>query len=94
MGFKDFRVQSRNVQWGIEIEGEDLRFEDINCGSLLRIADAMEIISKQYTALLAEVEKYRQWWNEGLTDKRIMIHQIAGLKEYIRRLQNDIKRKN
>jgi|SRR5690625_310104 len=41
MSFKNYRQQSRDVQWGCNQAG-NLTLEQINAGSLLRIADATE----------------------------------------------------
>lgn len=40
MGFLNYRKQSREVQWGSD--GSGMTLEQINAGSLLRIADALE----------------------------------------------------
>ena len=55
MPFKSYRDESRNTNWGTEGEGMDLN--QINAGSLLRIADATEAMAREHNRLIQR-EKY------------------------------------
>ena len=38
--------------------------EDINCGSLQRIADATELMAKNYQSLINDRDNYQKWYRE------------------------------
>jgi hypothetical protein len=50
--FQGYRQQSRDIQWGSK--DENLTIDQINCGSLLRIADAAEHIAENHRKLTEE----------------------------------------
>ena len=54
MNWKSYRQQSRDIQWGTN--GDSLSIEQVNCGSLLRIADATELMAKRYEELIQKAE--------------------------------------
>ena len=49
MSFKNYREESQKI-WGSS-EGAQLNIEQINCGAILRIADATEKMASNYIAL-------------------------------------------
>lgn len=51
MSLKNFRSQSRDVQWAHDAD-KTSSLEQINCGSLLRIADAAEKMALRFTELI------------------------------------------
>ena len=87
MGFKNYRKESRDKQWGQDQE-ENLTSDQINCGTLLRIADATELISKSYISLLDEIERFRLAYETERIENKILQHKIAGLKGWIRRIRS------
>jgi len=44
------------------IPGESATMEETNCGSLERIADACELMAKNYLELQQRAEQYKQWF--------------------------------
>jgi chromosome segregation ATPase len=65
MSYRDFRKQSRDICWGTSDEGMTL--EQINCGSLLRIADATEKmcqdrekLERDYHYMRGQRDRYRE----------------------------------
>lgn len=66
MTFKNYRQQSRDVNWGIRSDRDGLSLEQINTGSLLRIADATEKmcldrekLERDYKYMRDERDRYR-----------------------------------
>ena len=64
MSFKDYRKESR-ASWGAD-QDRNLSIEQINCGALLRLADATELMCKDreklerdYAYMRAERDRYR-----------------------------------
>lgn len=63
--FKSYREGSR-ANWGKSLnEGENLNPEDIHLGAVLRIADAVEIMTKDRVQL----EKDLRWYKERNHEK-------------------------
>lgn len=79
--FKNFRTESRDTSWGANTD--KLTLEQINAGSLLRIADAAEAMSKNHKDLVAEIERLKHsrdyWQEEAQGQKRT----AAGLRGVI-----------
>ncbi len=87
MIFKPYKEQSR-FNWGANLEEkQELNLDQINCGALLRIADAVEIISKNYSDLLADNEFYKKRTKEMYLEEKRLAKRIAGLQGYINRLK-------
>ena len=78
---KDYRQSSRE-NWGISGE---VNQETLKVGALLRIADALEIVSKNYNSLISDRDFYKRRYLEEseCNDKNKRI--IAGLRGYIKR---------
>lgn len=66
MAFKSYREQSK-VDWGTE--SDSLTAEQIQTGALLRIADAVEKVAADYTA----IRNSRDYWQT-----RAIAHWTAG----------------
>lgn len=69
--FKDYRVKSRET-WGTREDG--LSTEQINTGNMLRIADALEMISSGLTRVIT---------NNEYLEKRI--NQLESSRNYYKR---------
>ena len=51
------------MDWGSEVEaGQVITLEQINCGAILRIADALESIAQIYRVLIDERNRYKSWY--------------------------------
>lgn len=87
MTFKNYRDQSRNVQWGTNSDSDSLSFEGINCGSLLRIADSMEVVAKEYNAILADMKFYQKRYHELLDKVERLKRSNAALRGVITKMK-------
>lgn len=87
MPLKSYREQSRNINWGTDKTGNSLTLEQINCGSLLRIADAAEIMAKNHQQLIDERDRYKQWYEQERKTNQRLLNSNAGLRGYIKRLK-------
>lgn len=61
--------------------------EQINIGSLQRIADATEVMAKNYIELQRELEKYKRWYQEEVQRVSHRDKIIAGLRGHITKLK-------
>lgn len=60
MGLKNYKEESRK-NWGKNLlEGEDLSNEDLTLGAILRIADATELMAKNFLQLQKENNHLRK----------------------------------
>jgi hypothetical protein len=88
MPFKDYRQQSRDCQWGTEsVYG--LTAEQINCGSLLRIADSLERMEKPFVELLRENKRLREIFEEDQKTLARLYRQRSALRGVITRLKKN-----
>lgn len=68
------------------VDGSTL--ESINCGSLQRIADAAELMSKNYQQLLDDRNSYERWYREKAARVKKLEAQITALRGVITRMKN------
>ncbi len=61
---------------------------DINAGSLQRIADACELMAKNYKQLVDERDRYKLWYENNVAENRRMVRTIGALRGVITRLKN------
>lgn len=87
--FKNYRRESRDKNWGTY--DEVLSFDQINTGSLLRIADSLEKIEKPYLQLIEEVEFYRNGFFRHRNERDRVRNQLAGTKAWSTRQKNKIQ---
>ena len=85
--FKSFRELSR-VDYGEEDpSGTIVTLEKINCGSLQRIADGVELMAKSYRELIYERNRYEQWFREEREKRHCRDRSIAALRGVITKLK-------
>lgn len=86
MEFQDYRKESRETNW-VTKSNNPLTIEEINCGSLLRLADALELMTKRYVELVEN----RDYWEESAKESdrqlAIAVRRVSGLRGYIKRLK-------
>lgn len=79
---KSFRSESKK-DYGTNVpEGEGLSLERLNCGSLMRIADATEIMATNYLRLqedLATAKRGREYYMEEMEKAQRTITAMKGL---------------
>lgn len=62
--------------------------EDIQIGCLQRIADATELMAKNYTKLQADLDMYKKWYNESDENRWALERKISSLRGVITKLKN------
>jgi hypothetical protein len=60
--------------------------DQINAGSLQRIADACELMSKDYANLLSQREQYKQWWYDAKAERDAAYKTVIGLRGQVGKL--------
>lgn len=65
--------------------------EDVNTGSLQRIADATELMASNYLRLQADLNMYKKWHKESQEGEAKMVRRISALQGVITRLKNKTK---
>jgi hypothetical protein len=65
-------------------------FEAINAGSLQRIADAAEMMAKNYIQLKNELDRYKRWYQAEVEKNKTLSHSNAGLKGQITKLKSQL----
>ena len=68
--------------------------EDINAGSLQRIADATELIAKRYAELIRERDDFERRWRSTETRAQVLERRLSAAKGQITRLRNATKKDN
>jgi hypothetical protein len=82
--FKGYRETSR-TNWGTSEPGMSL--DQINCGALLRIADATELMAKRYSDLIDERDNYKRWYEQERDAKHRRDRRINALRGQITKLK-------
>ena len=86
MAFKSYREESK-TNWGTH-QIENLNMDQINTGCFLRIADATEAMAKNNVQLQADLNWYKQRYNE-VSDANNKLHRrISALQGVITRMKN------
>lgn len=85
MPFKSYKEQSR-TDWGkdttIGLDREDLTF-----GAILRIADAIEAMAKNYVSLQDQLDCHKRWYLENKNQVKKLTHSNSALRGHVTRLQ-------
>jgi len=89
--FKSFKEQSKTVNWGTS-QPEGLNIEQVNCGALLRIADATELMAKNYAELVSERDGLRGRLRDEQINANYRRRQISALRGQITRLRKELSR--
>jgi len=62
--------------------------EEVRTSALMRIADATETIAQSYNNLIAERDRFKQWFYEEQAAKTVLIKKVSALKGVITRMKN------
>lgn len=86
---KSFKEQSK-LNW---LSRSDLPIseEQLQIGCLQRIADATEVIAKNYNQLLEEVEKYRRWYLDERERREALERSLRTHKGKYTRVKNELE---
>ena len=68
--------------------GREPTIDDINTGSLQRIADALEVMEQNYSALIREWDDYERRWRSERAIAEGLERRIRSLKGVITRLRS------
>lgn len=82
--------EATKVDWGLtKNEGESDYPGDTNIklGCLMRIADATELMAKNYLALQNDMAMYKRWYESEKKDNATLLKRNAALRGYINRLK-------
>jgi len=86
---KSYRQASR-ANWGTA-SMDALSIEQINCGALLRIADATEQMAQRHTELINARDMYKRWYGEGERARKHAERQLAATRGVVTKLKKKIK---
>lgn len=85
MATKFYREESRG-EW-YNTQQDKPTCEQINVGSLQRIADAAEKMAQNYTSLIEELDRYKRWYEEERKRSQKLRNRVAGLQGAFRRFR-------
>lgn len=71
--------------------GGNNTIEDINSGSLQRIADACEKMAVNHIRLQQDHDNYKRWYHEGVVRRNELERKITALRGVITRMKNKAK---
>lgn len=69
---------------------ESTSFEAINCGSMLRIADAMEKMAQRHTELMEQRDRYERWWKESDRMAKRLARSLSATKGQVTKLKRKV----
>lgn len=84
MPFKSYREISRSTDWG---SGSNPTLEQVNAGSLLRIADAMEIMTNNFDNLRTDRDYWKGRAGDWECKSKRLSHSIAALRGVITKIK-------
>lgn len=91
MAFKSYREESR-TNWGREMAPDATMDRDaIKLGAILRIADATEVMARNYDQLIAERDRYKRWYEQERASGQRMARRINSLRGVITRMKKAAK---
>lgn len=78
--FKSYKQRTKETQWGSD-ESVSMTLEQINCGALLRIADASEAMAKNHNELIETIRRQKDsidWKNKRISNLESVIRGLRG----------------
>lgn len=86
---KSFKDQSK-LDW--QVRGDlPITNEQIQIGCLQRIADATEVMAKNYIELFAEKEKFRRWYQDERDWRESLERSLRTHKGNYTRVKNELE---
>jgi hypothetical protein len=61
--------------------------QEIQTGSLQRIADATELMAKRYVEVLADRDNYKRWYEQEKASSKRLVAQVNALKGVITKMR-------
>lgn len=84
MGHRSYREASRS-NWGCADRQPDTN--ELKLGALLRIADATEVMAKEYNRLLNDRDLYKRWYDEARASRDRFERSNSALRRQITKLR-------
>lgn len=79
---KDLKKESRG-----DYTVDKINLQSLQTGALMRIADATEVMSKNYQQLIDERNRYKRWYEEERRENKQLKNTNRGLRSSITRLK-------
>jgi hypothetical protein len=87
--FLGYRDGSR-TNWGTTEDSAALSLEQINCGALLRIADATELMARRHAELIEERDRYKRYHDQERERKLELARSNIALRGQITKLRKKL----
>lgn len=84
MAFKSYKDEAR-MNWGCTDRQPDT--DELKLGTLQRIADATEIMAREYSKLIGDRDMYKRWYQERSARCIHLEHSNAALRGQITKLR-------
>jgi hypothetical protein len=85
--FKEYKEESLG-NWGASIDqSQQIGFEQIKLGAILRIADSLENIEKPFKKLLDDADRYERYYRNEVAANKKLSKRIAAYQGIINRMK-------
>ena len=88
MAYQNYKSESRK-DWGQDTNGS-LTIEQINCGAILRIADAVELMAKNYLQLQHDAAFYKRKYQEQQKEIESLTRSKNAYSGHVKRLKKKV----
>lgn len=88
MTFHAYKDESRRVNWGCNDRAPNT--DELKLGALLRIADATEVMAREYQRLINERDMYKRWYDDVEDERDRLGRSNSALRGQITRLRKRI----
>lgn len=83
MPHKSYREESKK-DYGIVVpESSNLNYEQLQTGALLRIADASELMAKNFLQLQNDRDMYKRWYENEAAANQKLVRQVRAYRGII-----------
>lgn len=83
--------QASKKDWGKTDTDINLNLDQINTGSIMRIADAVEKMAMDHDLLIRQRDDFRRWYEDEKAEKEFLLKRISSMKGVITKLKKQIK---
>lgn len=83
-------IEQSTIPWYNEARQANPTNEDIQTGALQRIAAATETMAQNYSQLIAERNRYQQWYNERRERVWELERKLSATRGVVTKLKNQI----
>lgn len=85
MAFRSYKDEARK-NWGCDDRTPNN--DELKLGALLRIADATEVMGREYLKLISDRNLYKRWYDEARSRCERLERSNASLRGHITKLRN------